>query len=170
MKSIKSKLSIIILSLLASTHTFAFNSEQVCKAMNDAVAASQIVGASLSTPLVWGPITNIYSRKTSATSISGEVIGNLGGWKLRIESGPSPYLDCSGETCHVNKKWPDCECTAKTLKGTGQKVCAESEAIARKNVVSPDCRIFAKDGTNLPYTLLPEGRQNLSGSLCTPPK
>ena len=35
MKSITAKLAIIILSLLVSTHTFAFNQEQVCTAMNE---------------------------------------------------------------------------------------------------------------------------------------
>ena len=166
MKPVTSKFAIIILSLLASTHTFAFNSEQVCKAMNEALPGVINKGGA-TIPIVWGPITDIYSRKTSALDWQGEVIGSLGGWKLRIKG---VRLDCSGETCHVNKKWPDCECTAKVMQGLEGKVCAESEAIARKNVVSPDCRIRAPDGTNPPFTLLPEGRQNLSGSLCTPPK
>ena len=65
MKSGTSKLAIIILSLLASTHTFAFNSELACKAMNLAIS-EQTTGASF--PLVKGPTTDIYSCKTSAMS------------------------------------------------------------------------------------------------------
>ena len=119
MKSITSKLSIIILSLLASTHTFAFNSEQVCAAMNEAVTSLQ----SYKLPILWGPITNIYSRDTSSLDSRGEVIGNVGGSDDRIEG--QSGLECSGDTCHVNKKWPDCECTSER--------CADDEATAKRN-------------------------------------
>ena len=110
MKSITSKLSIIILSLLASTHTFAFNSEQVCAAMNEAVTSLQ----SYKLPILWGPITNIYSRDTSSFDSRGEVIGNVGGSDDRIEG--QSGLECSGDTCHVNKKWDDCECTNSCIE------------------------------------------------------
>ena len=112
MKSITSKLSIIILSLLASTHTFAFNSEQVCAAMNEAVTSLQ----SYKLPILWGPITNIYSRDTSSFDSRGEVIGNVGGSDDRIEG--QSGLECSGDTCHVNKKWPDCKCTSPACAGS----------------------------------------------------
>ena len=108
MQSITSKLAIIILSLLASTHTFAFNQEEVCAAMNFAVTHAD--AGSTSTPTFWGPITNIFSRKTSSLDSAGEVIGNVGGLSARLEG--QAGLDCSGETCHVNKKWDDCECTS----------------------------------------------------------
>ena len=123
MKSITSKLSIIILSLLASTHTFAFNSEQVCAAMNEAVTSLQ----SYKLPILWGPITNIYSRDTSSFDSRGEVIGNVGGSDDRIEG--QSGLECSGDTCHVNKKWPDCECTSR--------LCADDEATAKRNFSAP---------------------------------
>ena len=122
MKSITSKLSIIILSLLASTHTFAFNSEQVCAAMNEAVTSLQ----SYKLPILWGPITNIYSRDTSSFDSRGEVIGNVGGSDDRIEG--QSGLECSGDTCHVNKKWPDCECTSER--------CADDEATAKRNAAA----------------------------------
>ena len=128
MQSITSKLAIIILSLLASTHTFAFNSEQVCKAMNEALNSKP----TYKLPIYWGPITNIYSRKTSALDSKGEVIGNVGGYPDRIEG--QAGLDCSGETCHVNKKWPDCECTNPR--------CADDEATARRNAADPkNCQV-----------------------------
>ena len=112
MKTITSKISIIILSLLASTYTFAFNSEQVCAAMNDAVTYAQ----SSTKPVFWGPITNIYSRDTSSMDSRGEVIGNVGGYADRIEG--QSGLECSGDTCHVNKKWPDCKCTSPACAGS----------------------------------------------------
>ena len=126
MQSITSKLAIIVLSLLASTHTFAFNSEQVCKALNEALDSKP----TWKLPIYWGPITNIYSRKTSALDSKGEVIGNVGGLSARLEG--QAGLDCSGETCHVNKKWPDCECTNSR--------CADDEATARRNAADPKQR------------------------------
>ena len=119
MKSVTSKLAIIILSLLASTHTFAFSHDEVCKAMNDAVRAE-----SDGAPTVyWGPITNIYSRKTDGSDPRGEVVGKVGGWPDRLSS--QSGLECSGETCHVNKKWDDCECTSSA--------CADDEDTANDN-------------------------------------
>ena len=123
MKSITSKLSIIILSLLASSYTFAFNSEQVCAAMNEAVTSIQ----TYKLPILWGPITNIYSRETSSMDSRGEVIGNVVGYADRIEG--QSGLECSGDTCHVNKKWPDCECTSER--------CADDEATAKRNKADP---------------------------------
>ena len=101
MKSITSKLSIIILSLLASTYTFAFDHGAVCSAMIDAVTdipAGNIVS---------GPVTDIYSRSTAGSDPRGEVCGTVGGYTDRVcgQSG----LECSGTTCHDNKKWDDCD-------------------------------------------------------------
>ena len=57
----------------------------------------------------------------------GEVIGNVGGYADRIEG--QSGLECSGDTCHVNKKWPDCECTSER--------CADDEATAKRNKADP---------------------------------
>ena len=106
MKSIISKISIIILSLLASTFTFAFDQGAVCAAVNAAVtnSAGDAWGA------IHGPITDIVSRKTDGSDPRGEVCGSVLNADLRIcgQSG----LECSGDTCHVNKEWDDCECTS----------------------------------------------------------
>jgi hypothetical protein len=123
MKSITSKLSIIILSLLASTYTFAFGHGAVCSAMNDAVNSKNVT----SLPIYWGPITNIYSRNTDGSDPRGEVVGTLGGWKDRISS--QSGLECSGDTCHVNKEWGDCECTSSA--------CAEDAVSAFRNCYVP---------------------------------
>ena len=134
MQSITSKLAIIFLSLLASTHTFAFNSEQVCKAMNEAIKSIPTHNL----PVYWGPITHIYSRETSALDTKGRVTGHVGGYPLRIEGNYG--LECSGETCHVNKKWPDCECTSKKQWNSG--LCAADEATARRNAADPkNCQV-----------------------------
>ena len=58
---------------------------------------------------------------------AGEVIGNVGGYADRIEG--QSGLECSGDTCHVNKKWPDCECTSER--------CAVDEATAKRNAADP---------------------------------
>ena len=107
MKSIISKISIIILSLLASTFTFAFDHGAVCSAMNAAVSDQSVPK---STPIFVGPITDIYSRNTVGSDPRGEVCGSVLNADLRIcgQSG----LECSGDTCHVNKEWGDCECTS----------------------------------------------------------
>ena len=121
MKSITQKLSIIILSLLASTYTFAFNSEQVCAAMNEALGAegNSTLGQGVS---FYGPIKNIYSRETSEFDTRGEVCGTIYGglseqknFRYCGQSG----LECSGDTCHVNKKWADCGCTSGACQSEG---------------------------------------------------
>ena len=108
MKSIMSKISIIILSLLASTFTFAFDHGAVCSAMNDAVTEKQ--NTNFNYPVFWGPITDIYSRNTDGSDPRGEVCGTVNGFSSRVcgQSG----LECSGDTCHVNKEWGDCSCTS----------------------------------------------------------
>ena len=131
MKSITSKLSIIILSLLASTHTFAFNSEQVCAAMNEAVTSTPSIGNTFDLPIFWGPITNIYSRETSSMDSRGEVIGNVGGYPDRIEG--QSGLECSGDTCHVNKKWPDCECTSSACAKDKYTAISNCNSIQHNN-------------------------------------
>ena len=140
-KSITSKLAIIILSLLASTHTFAFNSEhynpenfdsehhaleQVCAAMNEALNSKPMYKL----PIYWGPITNIHSRDSELASAGG-VIGTVGGYPDRITTGVDALI-CGIETCQPNKKWPDCECTNSR--------CADDEATARRNLADPQQR------------------------------
>lgn len=67
----------------------------------------------------------------------GEVIGNVGGYPDRIEG--QSGLECSGDTCHVNKKWPDCECTSES--------CADDEATAkRNNIDNKKCVLYCKAG------------------------
>jgi len=107
MKSIMSKISIIILSLLASTFTFAFDHGSVCSAMNAAVSDQPVPN---STPIFAGPIFSIYSRYTDPSDPRGEVCGSVFNAESRIcgQSG----LECSGKTCHINKEWADCECTS----------------------------------------------------------
>jgi len=117
MKSIILKISIIILSLLASTHTFAFSHGDVCAALNAEVTAdgspTQYAGATLV-----GPIYDIVSRKTAGSDPRGQVCGSLKGglipqvYRICGQSG----LECSGDTCHVNKKWDDCECTNSCIE------------------------------------------------------
>jgi len=124
MKSIISKISIIILSLLASTFTFAFDQGAVCAAVNAAVtnSAGDAWGA------IHGPITDIVSRKTDGSDPRGEVCGSV--WYEQAvcadggcaDDGPHSSgskrvcgqsgLECSGDTCHVNKEWDDCSCTS----------------------------------------------------------
>jgi hypothetical protein len=123
MKSIMSKISIIILSLLASTFTFAFDQGAVCAAVNAAVtnSAGDAWGA------IHGPITDIVSRKTDGSDPRGEVCGSVwyepsgcgdGGCTDGPHSSGSKRvcgqsgLECSGDTCHVNKEWGDCSCTS----------------------------------------------------------
>ena len=128
MKSITSKLSIIILSLLASTYTFAFDHGAVCSAMNDAVTEKQ--NTNFNYPVFWGPITDIYSRNTDGSDPRGEVCGTVNGFSSRVcgQSG----LECSGDTCHVNKEWADCECTSSA--------CTDKPTAIRNNMDIGKCQ------------------------------
>ncbi len=124
MKSITSKLSIIILSLLASSYTFAFSHGDVCEALNDAL--SELPEGESPQPY-WGPITNIYSRNTNGSDPRGEVFGTVGGWPDRLSS--QSGLECSGKTCHVNKKWDDCACTKSNCMTASQSAADEAASI-----------------------------------------
>ena len=134
MKSIISKISIIILSLMVSTFTFAFDHGAVCSAMNDAVTSygQEYEGAA------WGhlkgPITSIFTRNTDGSDPRGEACGTIHFipgicLNMKVSDGQSECgdpatwptskrvcgqsgLECSGDTCHVNKEWSDCACTS----------------------------------------------------------
>jgi hypothetical protein len=140
MKSIMSKVSIIMLSLLVSTYTFAFDHGDVCEAMNAAVTsyAKEYQGAAWGS--LKGPINSIFTRNTDASDPRGEACGTIpftadapclnmkvSDGQSECNSDPNKWpqshrvcgqsgLECSGDTCHVNKEWDDCECTSNACR------------------------------------------------------
>ena len=149
MKSITSKLSIIILSLLASSYTFAFGHGDVCKALNDALSELP-EGEPYSDGLpYYGPITDIYSRNTNGSDPRGEVFGTVGGWPDRLSS--QSGLECSGKTCHVNKKWDDCACTKSNCETASQSAADKAATMCWSELCSkiqpmPHSQEFPADG------------------------
>ena len=141
MKPVTAKLAIIILSLLASTHTFAFDQGAVCGAMNEAVKSYAGEDRGNALGHMYGPITDIFTRNTAGSDPRGEACGTIAyttfassdiplrcfgtdsqcngpmsEWpKTKRVCGQSG-LECSGDTCHVNVEWSDCPCTRSSVQ------------------------------------------------------